>query len=166
MHSVDAAITHRGSAPFGACKRLFLRRHSSCLVNMTENMGYNSSGTVWRRSCRVCNVDHWSNDSPRILFLGDQSILAVVKRLDYARLIDLVDHMNILLRGRMTHLGVSSDSIIAMFSLADLVSLHVHGYMIEFQKVQELLTELVNSADSQVIGIVPSRIIFVGASNF
>lgn len=54
---------------------------------------------------------------------------AIANRLD-----DLVDHLDKLLGGRMTHLNMSLDSIMVVFSWADLVRLGIHGYMVEFER--------------------------------
>ena len=151
--SVAAALEHRGSTPFGVDKRLFLVRHSNCKDKTTEMADYNSSGSIYSRHCKVCDVRHWSDDRPRIVFLGDQSIPAVVggqenccivERVDNARLYDLYEYMKVLLTGDFSHLSLHPDSVIAVFSLADLVRLGVHGYMAEFERFRKGLTELIS----------------------
>ena len=119
--------------------RMFLIRNSN---NSRGEGATNNTGTYWHGECDVCKDKHKTDKSPRVLFLGDQSLPAIigggsscclVERMENATLDQLGDLMENLVKDgvRARHLKLAPGSLIVVFSLSELLRLGTWAYFRE-----------------------------------
>ena len=137
--------------------RMFLIRNSN---NARGEGVTNNTGTYWHGECDVCKDKHKTDKSPRVLFLGDQSVPALiggggscclVERLENATLAQIGDLVENLVKdgSRARHLKLAPGSLIAIFSLSELLRLGTWAYFRELDILKGRIQRLLMDAGMQ-----------------